>query len=70
MTQDVICTPTFDLETTAGSLALKGLNATEDAPIATLLREAGCIVIGKSNLSVSGQIGRNLFNRHHEFDMV
>ncbi|KAJ5157295.1 uncharacterized protein N7482_008395 [Penicillium canariense] len=49
--KDLICTPTFGLETTAGSLALKGLNATEDAPIATLLREAGFIVIGKSNLS-------------------
>ncbi|KAJ5401094.1 hypothetical protein N7465_011583 [Penicillium sp. CMV-2018d] len=49
--KDLICTPNFGLGTTAGSLALKGLNATEDAPIATLLREAGCIVIGKSNLS-------------------
>ncbi|KAJ5721989.1 hypothetical protein N7488_000024 [Penicillium malachiteum] len=46
---------TFGLELTARSLALKGLNATEDASIATLLREAGCIVIGKSNLS-QGQV--------------
>ncbi|KAF4768454.1 hypothetical protein HAV15_002539 [Penicillium sp. str.  len=52
--KDLICIPNFDLETTAGSLALKGLNAAEDAPIATLLREAGCIVIGKSNLSEWG----------------
>lgn len=37
MTQDVICTPTFGLEPTAGSLALEGLNATEDARIAALL---------------------------------
>ncbi|KAJ5701366.1 hypothetical protein N7488_008914 [Penicillium malachiteum] len=35
--KDLICTPTFGLETTTGSLALKGLNATEDASIATLL---------------------------------
>ncbi|KAJ5509770.1 hypothetical protein N7527_011913 [Penicillium freii] len=68
--KDLICTPSFGLETTAGSLALKGLNATEDAPIATLLREAGCIVIGKSNLSVRGQIASNMFTRHHKIDMV
>ncbi|OQD91287.1 hypothetical protein PENSOL_c056G11558 [Penicillium solitum] len=49
--KDLIYTPNFGLETTAGSLALKGRNAAEDAPIATILREAGCIVIGKSNLS-------------------
>ncbi|CAI7583458.1 unnamed protein product [Penicillium palitans] len=54
ITRDLICIPNFGLEIPAGSLALKGLNATEDAPIATLLREAGCIVIGKSNLSEWG----------------
>ncbi|KAH8807984.1 amidase signature domain-containing protein [Xylogone sp. PMI_703] len=52
--KDLICTPSFGLETTSGSFALKGLNATTDAPIAVMLREAGCIVLGKSNLSEWG----------------
>lgn len=40
------------METTCGSYALKGLRASEDAAIATMLRDAGCIVIGLANLSV------------------
>ncbi|KAF9776438.1 hypothetical protein IL306_005373 [Fusarium sp. DS 682] len=43
--------PSFGMGTTSGSFALKGLNASKDAPIATMLRKAGCIVIGKANLS-------------------
>ncbi|KAK3386684.1 amidase signature domain-containing protein [Podospora didyma] len=49
--KDLICTPSFGMETTSGSLALKGLNASQDSPIATMLKAAGCILIGKSNLS-------------------
>jgi len=48
----LITTPSFfGLETTSGSFALKGLKASKDATIATLLRKAGMLVIGKSNLS-------------------
>ncbi|KAI0389119.1 amidase signature domain-containing protein [Xylariaceae sp. FL0594] len=52
--RDLICTSSFGMGTTAGSLALKGLQASTDATIAVLLREASCIVIGKSNLSEWG----------------
>ncbi|KAJ8133542.1 hypothetical protein O1611_g75 [Lasiodiplodia mahajangana] len=45
--------PSFGMETTCGSYALKGLEATEDAAIATSLRDAGYIIIGLSNLSIS-----------------
>jgi amidase len=51
--QNLITTPSFGMGTTSGSFALKGLTAKQDATIATLLRKAGCIVMGKSNLSVS-----------------
>lgn len=37
--------------TTAGSLAMKGNIATKDAFIVTKLREAGAVIIGKTNLS-------------------
>ncbi|KAH6616147.1 amidase signature domain-containing protein [Chaetomium sp. MPI-SDFR-AT-0129] len=46
--------PSFGLETTCGSFALKGLTASEDAAISTALRDAGCIVIGLANLSEWG----------------
>ena len=46
-------TPSFGMGTTSGSHALQGLVAKKDATIAVQLRNAGCIVIGKSNLSVS-----------------
>ncbi|UPK93858.1 hypothetical protein LCI18_004793 [Fusarium solani-melongenae] len=49
--KDLITTPSFGMGTTSGSFALKGLNACKDAPIATMLRKARCIVIGKANLS-------------------
>ncbi|KAL2673845.1 hypothetical protein Neosp_012289 [[Neocosmospora] mangrovei] len=52
--KDLITTPSFGMGTTSGSFALKGLNASKDAPIATTLRNAGCIVIGKANLSEWG----------------
>ncbi|KAI1364481.1 amidase signature domain-containing protein [Xylaria arbuscula] len=52
--KDLICTSSFEMGTTAGSLALKGLKASTDATIAVLLRKAGCVVIGKSNLSEWG----------------
>src|SRR5882757_1257148 len=43
---------TADLPTTAGSLALAGQPPPpQDAPLVRRLREAGCIVLGKTNLS-------------------
>jgi amidase len=39
------------MQTTAGSLALSGNIASEDAPIVKKLREAGAVLIGKTNLS-------------------
>ncbi len=37
--------------TTAGSLALDGMRATRDAHVAKRLRDAGAVIIGKTNLS-------------------
>jgi amidase len=39
------------MQTTAGSLALVGVPAMQDAPVASLLRQAGAIVLGKANMS-------------------
>jgi amidase len=39
------------MSTSAGSLALDGVRAAEDAPLVKRLREAGAVVLGKSNLS-------------------
>jgi amidase len=39
------------METTAGSLALAGSSAPQDATVATRLREAGAVILGKTNLS-------------------
>jgi amidase len=39
------------MATTAGSLVLAGLRAQADAPIVTRLREAGAVILGKTNLS-------------------
>ena len=60
--------------TTAGSLALEGNYAAQDAPIAKRLRDAGAIILGKTNLSewanfrssrsVSGWSGRGLQTRN------
>ncbi len=37
--------------TTAGSLALEGARAKEDATVVTLLRDAGAVILGKANLT-------------------
>jgi amidase len=43
---------TFDrMETTAGSLALVGSKVRADAPIVSRMREAGAVILGKTNLS-------------------
>jgi amidase len=40
-----------ELQTTAGSIALEGNKAAKDAFIVTLLRDAGAVILGKTNLS-------------------
>jgi amidase len=39
------------MSTTAGSLALQGVRAARDAHVAALLRRAGAVILGKTNLS-------------------
>lgn len=39
------------MSTTAGSLALEGYRAAEDAPLVKRLREAGAVILGKGNMS-------------------
>src|SRR6266545_4261462 len=39
------------MSTTAGSLALAGVSAARDAPLVRRLRDAGAIILGKTNLS-------------------
>jgi amidase len=39
------------MQTTAGSLALGGSRAQRDAPLVTRLRQAGAVVLGKTNMS-------------------
>ena len=51
--QDTINTPSLGLETTCGTLALKGAKAREDAAIIKRAIEAGLIILGKTNLTVS-----------------
>jgi amidase len=42
---------TLDADTTAGSIALAGNRPVRDAPMTAQLREAGAVVLGKTNLS-------------------
>ena len=42
---------TYDLQTAAGSLAMKGSIPRDDAYQVRKLREAGCVVLGKSNMA-------------------
>lgn len=39
------------MATTAGSIALAGVTAAADAPLVTRLRQAGAVILGKTNLS-------------------
>ncbi|KAF2748769.1 amidase signature enzyme [Sporormia fimetaria CBS 119925] len=41
---------TADMPTTAGSLALRNLRPTQDAPSVTALKNAGAVILGKANL--------------------
>jgi amidase len=41
---------TFDMPTTAGSLALEGFCTNKDAPIVEKMRQAGAIILAKTNL--------------------
>lgn len=50
--KDNTCTGTLGMPTTSGTLGLAGLQNTLDASLVTALRNAGCIVIAKANLSV------------------
>ncbi|HEY6737469.1 MAG TPA: amidase [Actinopolymorphaceae bacterium] len=42
---------TVDMPTTAGSLALANVPVVADAPLVTRLRQAGAVILGKTNLS-------------------
>lgn len=42
---------TWDMPTTAGSLALENNSPGRDAPMAARLRDAGAVIVGKANLS-------------------
>jgi amidase len=48
-----MCTPSLGMDTTCGSYALRGATASKDATIITRLLEAGMLIIGKANLTVS-----------------
>jgi amidase len=50
--EDQFLTSSYGLGTTCGSCALDGLATTGDAAIVVRPREAGCILLGKDNLSV------------------
>lgn len=62
------------LHTSAGSLALADFHAPEDAFVVGRLREAGCVILGKSNMSewanargrasIGGWSGRGQFSRN------
>ena len=47
------------MQTTAGSLALEGTRATRDAHIVEQLRQAGALILAKTNLSEWGNIRSN-----------
>jgi amidase len=47
------------MQTTAGSLALEGSQAAEDSGVARKLREAGAVILGKTNLSEWANIRSN-----------
>ena len=47
-----MATPSVGLDTTCGSLALKGVKGQEDATIVKQLLAAGSIIIGKTNPTV------------------
>ncbi|WP_414714161.1 amidase [Sphingomonas sp.] len=50
---------TLDMPTTAGSLALKDNHTRRDAPVVALLRAAGAVILGKTNLSEWANIRSN-----------
>ncbi|KAI0206693.1 amidase signature domain-containing protein [Astrocystis sublimbata] len=63
LVKDNICTSTFELPTTSGTWALKGMVPSVDGKIVSLLRDAGSIIIGKTNLSELGNMkGTNIMS--------
>jgi amidase len=55
--QDNIATvPELGMETTCGSWALHGMTPTANADLVDKLIQAGLIIIGKANLSVSAPV--------------
>jgi amidase len=50
LVKDNICTGDR-MSTTAGCLGLEGVRASRDAPLVARLREAGAVILGKTNLS-------------------
>jgi amidase len=47
-----LCSPSTGMGTTSGTFALLGSSVEKDAGVVSLLHEAGCIILGKCNMSV------------------
>ena len=54
------------MQTTAGSLALVGKPAAKDAALVTRLRDAGAILLGKTNLERMGELSFEPFDQRME----
>ena len=64
--KDNIMTETsLGMDTTCGSLALKGVKVKANAPIVDLLLDAGMLILGKSNLSVGAILTLHSTGTHY-----